>query len=153
MCIKTNNALVNHLCATSPVVRLQCFHPWRTLFEFNFWQFFFSIFQLFLVLLLSHVMCRFEPCLCRNFSHFYESSPLQFFFSIFCGWMGLLSSHFELALPSVFVDHHTWWPSGQPDKWITSVVVGRCVFIPVIWVRIPVTLLVLFFSELKQLIL
>ena len=78
MCTKTNNALVNHLCATSPVVRLECFHPWRSLFEFNFWQFSFSIFQLFLVLLLSHVMCRFEPCLCRNFSHFYESFSLQF---------------------------------------------------------------------------
>ena len=44
-----NSGLVNHLCATSPVVRLQCFHPWRSLFEFNFWQFFISIFQLFLV--------------------------------------------------------------------------------------------------------
>ena len=39
------------------MVRLQCFHWWGCVFELNFWQFFFSIFQLFLVLL-SHVVCR-----------------------------------------------------------------------------------------------
>ena len=57
MYTKTNNALVNHLSATSLVARLQCFHRWGCVSELNFWQFFFSIFQLFLVLL-SHVVCR-----------------------------------------------------------------------------------------------
>ena len=123
MYTKTNNALVNHLCATSLVVRLQCFHRWGCVSELNFWQFFFSIFQLFLVLL-SHVVCRnvyynkpwhegngglvvgavhSKPHVLGSnlvfpqiFTFLYESFSLQFSFSIFCGRMGLPKSMFWL---------------------------------------------------------
>ena len=105
MYTKTNNALVNHLCATSLVVRLQCFHRWGCVSELNFWQFFFQFFSFFQfysatwcvemfiitslgmkemvvqwqVLSTLSLMCLVRTLSFRKFSHFYMNpSPSNF---------------------------------------------------------------------------